>query len=269
MHTDFNPNIDYFSLSRACLEFVTDIEEEENGQISERKSRFDLVWLSRVRWSDHGAGVEITYGTRGSFTATLRSYRLILLVRLRRLLCSLLFNHFVFVSIIGGSQIIAFMFWLWLCNMGYIGVISQNCHSFVSLSSLTVPSILLLRPFSRCRHLSCLCKVFIMSLVVAKRWLLSSMNKEMGSTHPFKASGICHANSPLARGRTINWPKDLLHTKVWCGAIWSGPTAMYVSEYWFVTEQLNNWGWVELSSMNQLHLNRQKAMYLELIREPS
>ena len=127
MHTDFNPNIDYFSLSRACLEFVTDIEEEkENGQISERKSIFDLVWLSRVRWSDHGAGVEITYGTRGSFTATLRSYRLILLVRLRRLLCSLLFNHFVFVSIIGGSQIIAFMFWLWLCNMGYIGVISQK-----------------------------------------------------------------------------------------------------------------------------------------------
>ena len=126
MHTDFNPNIDYFSLSRACLEFVTVIEEEENGQISERKSRFDLVWLSWVRWSDHGAGVEITYGTRGSFTATLRSYRLILLVRLRRLLCSLLFNHFVFVSIIGGSQIIAFMFWLWLCNMGYIGVISQK-----------------------------------------------------------------------------------------------------------------------------------------------
>ena len=164
MHTDVNPNIDYFSLSRACLEFVTDIEEEENGQISERKSRFDLVWLSWVRWSDHGAGVEITYGTRGSFTATLRSYRLILLVRLRRLLCSLLFNHFVFVSIIGGSQIIAFMFWLWLCNMGYIGVISQNCHSFVSLSSLTVPSILLLRPFSRCRHLSCLCKVFLSCL---------------------------------------------------------------------------------------------------------
>ena len=136
MHTDFNPNIDYFSLSRACLEFVTDIEEKkENGQISERKSRFDLGWLSRVRWSDHGAGVEITYGTRGSFTATLRSYRLILLVRLRRLLCSLLFNHFVFVSIIGGSQIIAFRFWLWLCIMGCIGV---NCHSsFVSRSSLT------------------------------------------------------------------------------------------------------------------------------------
>ena len=137
----------------------------------------------------------------------------------------------------------SFMFWLWLCNMGYIGVISQNCHSFVILSSLTVPSILLLRPFSRCRHLSCLCKAFIMSLVVAKRWLLSSMNKEMGSTHPFKASGICHANSALAWGRTINWPKDLLHTKVWCGAIWSGPTAMYMSEYWFVTDQLNNWGW--------------------------
>ena len=117
----------------------------------------------------------------------------------------------------------------------------------VTRSSASVPLLWtpsnFYRPISRCRHLSCLCKVFIMSLVVAKRWLLSSMNKEMGSTHPFKASGICHANSPLGRGRTINWPKDLLHTKVWCGAIWIGPTAMYVSEYWFVTDQLNNWGW--------------------------